>query len=154
MAPAEAPAETARATAEQTTPRTQREPPANRGGTQSDPARLVWVLPIQPAQCHAAGGRMGAGKNAPRPPPTAQTPRHGQGSGTHGIPGCLVCSARTVQPEGRPSAIASIPDGTPLTGGPDAGNPPVRFGGRGEVQILIPTLFCRKPIPKEMFYSR
>jgi len=27
----------------------------------------------------------------------------------------------------------------PLTGEPDAGNPPVRFGGRGEVKSLIPT---------------
>src|SRR5258708_626667 len=92
---------------------------------------------------------MGAGKNAPRHPPTAQTPGHGPGSGTHGIPGRMVCSARTVQPEGRPSAMASIPDGTPLTGEPDAGNPPVRFGGRGEVQILIPTLFYRKPTTKK-----
>src|SRR5664280_190374 len=30
----------------------------------------------------------------------------------------------------------------PLTGEPDAGNPPVRFGGRGKVQSLVPT-----PIP-------
>ena len=28
---------------------------------------------------------------------------------------------------------------TPLNGEPDAGNPPVRFGGRGEVLTLIPT---------------
>ena len=27
----------------------------------------------------------------------------------------------------------------PLTGEPDAGNPPVRFGGRGKVQTLVPT---------------
>jgi len=27
----------------------------------------------------------------------------------------------------------------PLTGEPDAGDPPVRFGGRGEAQTLIPT---------------
>ena len=30
----------------------------------------------------------------------------------------------------------------PPTGEPDAGDPPVRFGGRGEVQTLVPT-----PIP-------
>ncbi len=27
----------------------------------------------------------------------------------------------------------------PLTGEPDAGNPPVRFGGKGKVQSLVPT---------------
>ena len=27
----------------------------------------------------------------------------------------------------------------PLTGEPDAGDPPVRFGGRGKVQSLVPT---------------
>jgi len=27
----------------------------------------------------------------------------------------------------------------PLTGEPDAGDPPVRFGGRGDVQTAIPT---------------
>src|SRR5436190_20188385 len=28
---------------------------------------------------------------------------------------------------------------TPLNGEPDAGNPPVRFGGRGEVLTLVPS---------------
>ena len=28
---------------------------------------------------------------------------------------------------------------TPLTGEPDGGNPPVRFGGRGKVKTLVPT---------------
>jgi len=32
----------------------------------------------------------------------------------------------------------------PLTGEPDAGNPPVRFGGRGDVPTAIPT-----PIPAD-----
>ena len=27
----------------------------------------------------------------------------------------------------------------PLTGEPDAGNPPVRFGGRGDINTVIPT---------------
>ncbi len=30
-------------------------------------------------------------------------------------------------------------DETPPTGEPDAGNPPVRFGGRGRVQSSLPT---------------
>jgi hypothetical protein len=32
----------------------------------------------------------------------------------------------------------------PLTGKPDAGKPPVRFGGRGEVLSLVPTPIKRK----------
>jgi hypothetical protein len=32
----------------------------------------------------------------------------------------------------------------PLTGEPDAGNPPVRFGGRGEVSIPHPYLYPKK----------
>ena len=31
----------------------------------------------------------------------------------------------------------------PLTGEPDAGDPPVRFGGRGKVQTLVPTPIFR-----------
>jgi len=32
----------------------------------------------------------------------------------------------------------------PLTGEPDAGNPPVRFGGRGEAHpSSLPLFFCR-----------
>ena len=37
----------------------------------------------------------------------------------------------------------------PLTGEPDAGDPPVRFGGRGKVQSLVPT-----PIPTSEFGFR
>jgi len=33
--------------------------------------------------------------------------------------------------------MASIPDGEPLTGKPDAGDPPVRFGGRGKVNATF-----------------
>ena len=33
----------------------------------------------------------------------------------------------------------------PLTGEPDAGDPPVRFGGRGKVLSLVPTPIFRIP---------
>ncbi len=39
--------------------------------------------------------------------------------------------------------MVSIPDGKPLTGELDAGDPPVQFGGRGKVQFLVPTPICR-----------
>ena len=38
-----------------------------------------------------------------------------------------------------PSASEPISKENPLTGKPDARNGPVRFGGRGEVQTLVPT---------------
>src|SRR5438270_4156672 len=37
---------------------------------------------------------------------------------------------------------------TPLTGKPDAGNPPVRFGGRGSANAALPT-----PIVREILES-
>jgi len=40
--------------------------------------------------------------------------------------------------------MASIPDGKPLTGKPDAGDPPVRFGGRGKVNPLSLPLYIQR----------
>src|ERR1035438_18643 len=37
----------------------------------------------------------------------------------------------------------------PLTGEPDAGDPPVRFGGRGKVQSLVPTPIAQAPRTRE-----
>src|ERR1035438_525565 len=38
----------------------------------------------------------------------------------------------------------------PLTGEPDAGDPPVRFGGRGKVQSLVPTPIGATGAPPSM----
>ena len=46
------------------------------------------------------------------------------------------------------SSGASISEKRPLTGKPDAGNPPVRFGGRGRVQSPAPT-----PIKTRRFFG-
>ena len=43
----------------------------------------------------------------------------------------MVCHARVVQFDDRPSVPVQSRRGNPLTGEPDAGDPPVRFGGRG-----------------------
>lgn len=40
-----------------------------------------------------------------------------------------------------------LPLAGPPTGKPDAGNPPVRFGGRGAV-IRSPNPYCRNPCPR------
>ena len=39
----------------------------------------------------------------------------------------------------------------PLTGEPDAGNPPVRFGGRGEVLSLVPTPIAQRSLRDQAF---
>ena len=47
--------------------------------------------------------------------------------------------------------MASIPRGKSLTGKPDAGNPPVRFGGRGGGNTPSLPLFYSTKRPKHIF---
>jgi hypothetical protein len=71
--------------------------------------------------------------------------------------GCLVWNTA-------PVPMVSLTE-TPLTGEPDAGNPPVRFGGRGGANPVIPTsikpqrlvvqaLACANRVPSTIFLSR
>jgi hypothetical protein len=55
---------------------------------------------------------------------------------------CLLRRTRADLLSHGPGPSESTSNPKPLTGEPDAGNPPVRFGGRGEVLLLVPT-----PIP-------
>src|SRR5579863_291165 len=86
---------------------------------------------MEPAYWSATGGRMDARAHSAHPAAAAQTPRHGTWKRTHGVSDTLVCRAGAVQPDDGPISLASIPSGNSLTGKPDAGDPPVRFGGRG-----------------------
>src|SRR5438874_13040778 len=52
---------------------------------------------------------------------------------------CLFRRARANLLSLNPSPSGQRSLGAPLTGDPDAGKPPVRFGGRGEVTTLAPT---------------
>ena len=52
---------------------------------------------------------------------------------------CLLRRTGAILLSHSPSASDPISQENPLTGKPDAGNPPVRFGGRGGVQTLVPT---------------
>ena len=65
----------------------------------------------------------------------------GTGAGSSSLAECLLCRARVVQSESRPCTGRSIlSEVKPSTGEPDAGNPPVRFGGRGDrTQSVFPT---------------
>src|SRR5947207_4176015 len=71
------------------------------------------------------------------PPKTSQTQgsRSWQGSST--LAESLLSAARPLQPCRGSPAVLPVREIGPLTGEPDAGNPPVRFGGRGGV-ILRP----------------
>ena len=52
----------------------------------------------------------------------------------------MVCPSWAAELEGRPRVDADNRKTTnPLTGEPDAGDPPVGFGGRGKVKTLVPT---------------
>src|SRR5271157_75706 len=71
--------------------------------------------------------------------PPSKAVRDGQGERTNRIPDSLVCRAGAVQSEERPDPMDSIPTRNSLTGEPDAGERPVRFGGRGGANPAIPT---------------
>src|SRR5271157_432872 len=60
------------------------------------------------------------------------TLEQGVQGGPSALAECLLRRAGVVQPECSPCAFRSIlPEVRPSTGEPDAGKPPVRFGGRG-----------------------
>ena len=66
----------------------------------------------------------------------------GQGNRSHPstLAECMVCPSWAAELESGTRVDAdNRPTTNPLTGEPDAGNPPVRFGERGKVQTLVPT---------------
>src|ERR1700719_987993 len=116
------------------------EPAGDRGRPEPQFAGLVWLLPARQGQhvqlrgwlratATAELAAMAAGWAGQRhrrsPPPLAQP---------------MVCPAWAAVLGGGTRLDADNRKTTnPLTGEPDAGDPPVRFGGRGEVKSLIPT---------------
>ena len=51
---------------------------------------------------------------------------------------CILCRTWAVHTNHSPCSGLSIPMWEPLTGEPDAGDPPVRFGGRGGNRLPYP----------------
>lgn len=68
---------------------------------------------------------------------TKERPGAGEGSAT--LAQCLLRGTGGDLPGHSPGESEPIPCKRPLTGEPEAENPPVRLGGRGEVQRLAPT---------------
>src|SRR5436305_13441098 len=117
----------------------------DRGEDKSDVERLAGILRSQSANQPARYRWLDTSPPTGDAAPSRQAASlwtHPGGSPTVAQP--LVCQARAVQSGTRRLRIclASIP--RPLTGEPDAGNPPVRFGGRGGVQTSIPTPILSK----------
>ena len=116
------------------------EPERNRDRREPELARVVWVFPAPPSEPVYGGGWLRAApvaepaamafgwrgqRDRSRPPTLAET---------------MVCPLWTVVLGHGPRVDADNRTTTnPLTGEPDAGDPPVRFGGRGKVQTLVPT---------------
>src|SRR5208337_4859751 len=79
-------------------------------------------------------GRLGAHAPAQHPAPLAGRQGTGARSGPSALVQRLLCGARVVllghSSRHRQSVLSEV---TPPTGEPDAGDPPVRFGGRGSV---------------------
>src|SRR4051794_1869725 len=53
-----------------------------------------------------------------------------------------------------PSKSGQCSSRAPLTGEPDAGNPPVRFGGRGRAKPPVPTPIYRRSLRDKMANRR
>ncbi len=67
---------------------------------------------------------------------------------------CLLRGTWAVLLSHSPGQSEPILQGRPLTGEPDAGKPPVRFGGRGEVQSPAPTPIKRGVLQAACFTRR
>ena len=100
---------------------------------QSHVAWLVRVLPTCLADDLPRTRWLGPRPTAERAPQTARSPRSRSRHGSSPLAEQILCQARAVQPDDRPCSGRSILSQVrPSTGEPDAGNPPVRFGGRGD----------------------
>lgn len=75
-----------------------------------------------------------------RPAPTAQGNGACTGSRPSTLAQCLLRGPGAILLSHSPNTSEPCPIQDLLTGGPDAGNPPVRSGGRGEIHFLVPTL--------------
>src|ERR1017187_6103708 len=94
---------------------------------------------------------MGARTIAGHPEKTAQRTRTRTGTRPSTLAQRLLRRAGAILLSHSPSASDPISQENPLTGKPDARNGPVRFGGRGEVQTLVPTSIDSSALPSNFF---
>lgn len=107
------------------------------GRRESEFAGLVWVFPAQPSEHVCDGGRLRETATAEPAAMAPRWPRVWEGSGASTLAECMVCPPwAAVLGSGTRVDASNRRFTNPLTGEPDAGNPPVRFGGRGKVNPL------------------
>jgi len=112
-------------------------------GGESHLARMVWLFQAQPEKCVPRPGQLDTQTNASHPAQTPPSERMGADARAQALAQCLLRRTRAVLDghSPRPSEPTSMEKS--LTGEPDAGNPPVRFGGRGGAKNAIPTPIYR-----------
>ena len=111
---------------------------------QPDSAGLVRVLQTQSRPDVHVSRRLGTDAAAKHPASPSQETRRRSGLVQHSLAKRLLREARAVHDDHSQGISASVSAKSPLTGEPDAGKPPVRFGGRGcPGNGALPT-----PIPK------
>src|SRR5215471_579307 len=109
---------------------------------QPDSERLVSVFQTQPLDDLSTHRCVGTRPLTQYPAEAKPETRMGQDeSGPSTLAKCLLCEAGAVFTcDGLRRRTSILDEVKPLTGEPDAGKPPVRFGGRGDrIQSVLPT---------------
>src|SRR5215472_10020537 len=114
---------------------------------QPDSERLVSVFQTQPLDDLSTHRCVGTRPLTQYPAEAKPETRMGQDeSGPSTLAKCLLCEAGAVFTcDGLRRRTSILDEVKPLTGEPDAGKPPVRFGGRGDrIQSVLPTPITHK----------
>src|SRR6266436_5002124 len=100
-------------------------------GGESHLARMVWLFQAQPEKCVRRPGQLDTRTNASHPAQAPPSERMGADARPQALAQCLLRRTRAILDGHSPRPSEPISMEKSLTGEPDAGNPPVRFGGRG-----------------------
>jgi len=113
------------------------EPEGNRGGGEPDIAGLVWLFPAQQGEHVWLRGRLREAEAAEFAAMAAGWAGQRDWGGPSTLAERMVCPLwAAVLGSGTRVDADNRGNTNPLTGEPDAGDPPVRFGGRGKVNPL------------------
>src|SRR6266487_6714995 len=104
-------------------------------------ARMVWLFQAQPEKCVRRPGQLDTRTNASHPAQAPPSERMGADARPQALAECLLRRTRAILDGHSPCPSEPISMEKSLTGEPDAGNPPVRFGGRGGVKTPSLPLF-------------
>src|SRR5271170_3685963 len=113
--------------------------------TEFDVAGMVWVLPALSRERIRGRGRLGPYASSQYSAQTYGQARSRSWLGQSTLAERLLLRVWAVQLRSSAREVNPVPDGAltgkPPTGKPDAGDPPVRFGGRGSLSRLSLPLF-------------